>query len=363
MGRGKKNGDRYDYNGSNSNMKLIYVLIGLMVVTVALIVLLVLFVSGTFGGNTDATPTPLKHTATATVDTTATPEPTPTPDANINGEVVTLTEAFTVDQVPVGSAPTFAMGTGSNLGSILVDNSVVYQGDLLLVNGTSAVPANFTPSRLVNIFNETRLTLNYPISVTTSDVRIEQRALSALVNMLKKAEESGNTQYFVDIAYKADAEDVDYQTGLAYDIGFTRQEGQAGKFTELPQGQWMMQNCYQYGFIQRYTSEKASITGVHADVTHYRYVGFPHSLLMQQKNLCLEEYVSYVRSTKYVQVKTGDKLSHEIMYFYADPTSADGKTVCKLTETAFNAYSQGNAKITVSGDNFGGFIVTVIYLA
>lgn len=359
MGLGKKN-EYDDYGTSKSNMKLIYVLIALTVVTVALIVLLVLFLNGTFGGGVEATPTPTKPAAT-TPAITATPEPTPTP-AVPAGEVVSLTEAIAVEQVPVGSAPSFAMGTGSNLGSIIVDNSIVYQGDLLLVNASSAIPAGFLPNKLVNVFNESRLVLQYPISVSNSAVQMEQRTLAALTTMLKKAEESGNTKYFIDGAYRIEEGYPDYQTGLAYDIGFVRQEGQAGKFAELPQGQWMIQNCYQYGFVQRFTAEKSSVTGMGADSTLYRYVGFPHSLIMQQKNMCLEEYVAYVRSSKTVTVMTGDKVSHEIMYVYADPTSADGKTVCKLSEAAFTAYSQGLAKITVSGDNFGGFIVTVIYL-
>lgn len=361
MGLGKKKDYLNDYSGKNSNMKLVYVLIGLMVVTVALIVLLVLFMNGTFGGDAEATGTPSQAVTTPSADL-STPEPTPTPEV-IDGEIIQITEPITVAQVPTGSAPSFAMGTGSNLGSVVVNNTSVYHGDLLLVNSSNGVPADFSPSKLVNVFNESRLSddYDYPVSVSTTDIKMEKRALSALINMLKKAEESGNTKYFVDTAYQAEAEDLDYQTGLAFDLGFIRQEGQAGKFAELPQGQWMIQNCYQYGFVQRYTAEKSGVTGRSADVTHYRYVGFPHSMLMLQKNMCLEEYVAYVRSTKYIQVKNGDALTHEIMYFYADPTSADGKTVCKLSDAAFQAYSQGNAKITISGDNFGGFIITVIY--
>lgn len=361
MGLGKKRNNLDDYSGRNSNMKLIYTLIGLTVVTVILVVLLVLFLNGTFGGEQpNTTATPNSNTSTTPANT-STATPTPTPQTPIDGEVVTITDTITVDQVPVGSAPAFAMGTGDKLGSIIVDNATVYYGDLLLVNSSNPLSEQFKPSKVINIYNESRHNSDYPVSVSTADVEVEQRVLYALINMLKKAEESGNTKYFVHVAYDEAAEDLDLQTGLGFEIGFLRQEGQSGKFAELPQGQWMIQNSYQYGFVQRYTEEKSSVTGMLSNVTQYRYVGFPHSLVMQEKNMCLEEYVAYVRSTKYIQVKNGDALTHEIMYFYADPTSTDGKTVCKLSDTAFTAYSQGNAKITVSGDNFGGFIVTVIY--
>ena len=358
MGLGRKKENWDDYNGKSSgNMKLIYVLIGLTVVTVALVVLLVLFMNGTLGGEATPTVTPSQSTATPG-SSTATPQPTATPEV-INGEMIQITDPITVPQVPAGSAPSFAMGTGSNLGSVIIDNTIVHKGDLLLPS--NGMPEGFSPSKIVNVYNESRLNMNYPINVSTTTVSMEKRALSALASMLEKAKESGNEKYFVNAGYDAAAEDLDYRTGLGFDMGFNRLEGQEGKFSELPQGQWLIQNCYQYGFVQRYTADKSSITGMTGDSTHYRYVGFPHSVLMQQKDFSLEEYVSYVRSTGYIQVKNGDKTTHEIMYFYANPDAADGKTVCKISDAAFEAYSQGTAKITVSGDNFGGFIVTVIY--
>lgn len=357
MGLGRKKDFRDEFGGKNSNMSLVYVLIALTVVAVALVVLLVLFMNGTLGGDVEATSTPTHVITTPSPDAT-TPAPSPTPGL-LDGEMIQITEPITVPQLPAGAAPSFAMGTGSNLGSVIIENSMVYKGDLLLVTG--GMPEGFAPSKIVNVYNESRLNMSYPINVSTTTVSMEKRALSALAAMLEKAKESGNEKYFVNAGYDEAAEDLDYRTGLGFDMGFNRLEGQEGKFSELPQGQWLIQNCYQYGFVQRYTSDKSSITGMSADSTHYRYVGFPHSVLMQQKNYCLEEYVSYVRSTKYIQVKSGDTMTHEIMYFYANPDAADGKTVCKLSEAAFEAYSQGTAKITVSGDNFGGFIVTVIY--
>ncbi len=365
LGSKKKKGEYKDYiedfGGNNSNMKLVYILIGLTVVTVALVVLLVMFLNGNFGSASQSA-TPNRNTAVSNTATSGSEAPASTPTPAIEGEVVSISGLVDVDQIPVGLAPVFTLGSGDKQGYIIIDNSVVYQGDLILANGSTALTENYKPMKISNIYNESRSdAINYPVGVSGSAVSIEQRALSAIVNMLKGAEAAGNKNYFIDKAYSADDADLDYRTGLAFDIGFIRLEGQTGKFAELPQGQWIIENAYLYGFVQRYTSDKTAITGQSQDMTHYRYVGFPHSYVMKVNNMCMEEYLPWLRTTQKVNVMIGDKLGYEIMYFYADPTSVDGKTSYKLSDSAYEAYTSGEARITVSGDNFGGFIVTVIY--
>ena len=48
-----------------------------------------------------------------------------------------------------------------------------------------------------------------------------------------------------------------------------------------------------FGFIQRYEEGKEAITGIACEPWHFRYVGFPHSLIMQKKGLALEEYLDF----------------------------------------------------------------------
>jgi D-alanyl-D-alanine carboxypeptidase len=55
--------------------------------------------------------------------------------------------------------------------------------------------------------------------------------------------------------------------------------------------QWLMENCYKYGFILRYPKDKVDITGVNYEPWHYRYVGKANAKKIQKSGLCLEEYV------------------------------------------------------------------------
>ena len=62
-------------------------------------------------------------------------------------------------------------------------------------------------------------------------------------------------------------------------------------FAGTKQHKWLLEHCWEYGFILRYPPEKTKITGFAAEAWHYRYVGTEHALKMRELNLCLEEYV------------------------------------------------------------------------
>ncbi|HWQ78566.1 MAG TPA: D-alanyl-D-alanine carboxypeptidase family protein, partial [Anaerovoracaceae bacterium] len=51
----------------------------------------------------------------------------------------------------------------------------------------------------------------------------------------------------------------------------------------------------QYGFIERYPAGRERVTHIAHEPWHFRYVGYPHSELMTEKALTLEEYTDYLR--------------------------------------------------------------------
>ena len=57
---------------------------------------------------------------------------------------------------------------------------------------------------------------------------------------------------------------------------------------------WLAEHCWEYGFILRYTEEKAEITGITNEPWHFRYVGREISMDMKDSGLCLEEYLGAV---------------------------------------------------------------------
>ena len=55
--------------------------------------------------------------------------------------------------------------------------------------------------------------------------------------------------------------------------------------------EWLDANCASYGFIKRYPTRKASVTGVRGEPWHYRYVGEEAAKEIMSRGITLEEYL------------------------------------------------------------------------
>lgn len=189
----------------------------------------------------------------------------------------------------------------------------------MLVNRDNPMPDGYQPQDLVDMSTYCSSSL---VKIKYEGTQAERTAVDALMTMLRAAHDQGITVWQVSAAYRSedyqqqlfDEQVQDYMTkndlsyndavsatrltvmepgysehhtGLAFDITVP---GVAFKGTE--QSFWLEENCWQYGFILRYTAEKEDITGILAEPWHIRYVGAEHSIPMQQQNLCLEEYIA-----------------------------------------------------------------------
>lgn len=67
------------------------------------------------------------------------------------------------------------------------------------------------------------------------------------------------------------------------------------KFETLKEYKWLTENAENYGFILRYPRDKKEITKVDCEPWHWRYVGEEHAKKMNELNMCLEEYVEYLK--------------------------------------------------------------------
>lgn len=76
----------------------------------------------------------------------------------------------------------------------------------------------------------------------------------------------------------------EHHLGLAVDI-------LNNKKAERKALEWLGEHCWEYGFILRYTADKAHITGIIDEPWHFRYVGTEVSMDMKDSGLCLEEYL------------------------------------------------------------------------
>ena len=83
----------------------------------------------------------------------------------------------------------------------------------------------------------------------------------------------------------------EHQLGLAVDIIDTRLWALEEEQADLPGQQWLMEHCWEYGFILRYPKGKIDSTGIIYEPWHYRYVGNELAKELHELGLTLEEYL------------------------------------------------------------------------
>lgn len=142
----------------------------------------------------------------------------------------------------------------------------------------------------------------------------------------------------------------EHQTGLAIDLGKRQEEIDFIRpdfpYTGICQS--FRKKAAEYGFIERYPAGKEQITGIGHEPWHFRYVGIPHARIMQEKEMTLEEYISFIRQFPYGEaaycVREGGR-EIEVSYLKAK----EGCTRLELDP---------RVPYAVSGNNVDGFILT-----
>ena len=82
----------------------------------------------------------------------------------------------------------------------------------------------------------------------------------------------------------------EHQTGLTVDIVSVENQNLDESQLNTPCQLWLMEHCYDYGFILRYPLDKSDLTKIHFEPWHYRYVGTEAAQEIKEKGICLEEY-------------------------------------------------------------------------
>lgn len=82
----------------------------------------------------------------------------------------------------------------------------------------------------------------------------------------------------------------DHNLGLAVDFNNVD-----NNFEDLKAFKWLKENAEDYGFILRYPKDKEDITKISYESWHWRFVGEEHAKKMNELNMCLEEYIDYLK--------------------------------------------------------------------
>lgn len=163
---------------------------------------------------------------------------------------------------------------------------VTYINGILIANKTYALPSNYNPGE-------------------------DPEAVAALWEMFAAAQQEEGLTLFVKSGFRsyidqyiiyndwvaldgqAEADRYsarpghsEHQSGLAFDLNDVSQA-----FASSPEGIWLAENCYKYGFIIRYPQDKEHITGYIYEPWHVRYLGKEVAKAVYESGLCLEEYL------------------------------------------------------------------------
>lgn len=154
---------------------------------------------------------------------------------------------------------------------------------------------------------------------------MDARAADALIQMVADCAEAGNDPFicssyrtmekqqylfnnkiyrliYEDGVYEEDAPAIaaqsvavpgtsEHQLGLAADIIDYNFPYLTSEQEEMPTQKWLMEHCWDYGFILRYPNDKSDITGIIYEPWHYRYVGVECAQEIRDLGLTLEEYL------------------------------------------------------------------------
>lgn len=139
-------------------------------------------------------------------------------------------------------------------------------------------------------------------------------------------------------------------SGCSFDLAVNSSYGEIIAYDGQDEESWISENCQNYGFILRYPQNKQDFTGFEYCPYHFRYVGIPHSLIMKDKDLCLEEYTEFIKdytAENPLKYAVDDK-NYSIFY---TPVSVPS-TVIDIPENT--------AEYEISGNNYDGYIISYV---
>lgn len=259
----------------------------------------------------------------------------------------------------------------ANYDFLEVPNEDVHKGNLVLINNDHQFTEG-TAENLVKITDKK----SGDYKVAYSDSMLNEDVILKLNDMVKAFAENtsiydlmlAHTYRTIDEQQKIYDDAVDNEkdlmssqyvkpnctelhTGLALDFGIFPHDDKNFIYDGTGEYSWLEKNAPFYGFILRYPEGKEESTGVKYDISHYRYVGVPHSALISQQKLSLEEYLNEIKENKFKQnPMTVSSEGNWAYTIYFIPLGENGTTNIPVPK---------GTEYTISGNNYDGFIVTI----
>jgi LAS superfamily LD-carboxypeptidase LdcB len=173
------------------------------------------------------------------------------------------------------------------------------------VSKDNPLPLDYVPSDLINITNKVS---------ALGIICLREEAAESLLTMLNDAKKKGlnivvvsgfrrpEIQKFLYYSYIkvfgkkafdviAKAGHSEHQLGTTVDLDSKSNLSRLTyKFGKTPEGKWLEQNAWRYGFVMSYSKEAKKITGYDYEPWHFRYVGKEHAANIKKLNLVPYQY-------------------------------------------------------------------------
>lgn len=175
------------------------------------------------------------------------------------------------------------------------------QGMLVIADNTNPVAVDKS-DKMINL-SEYK---NEYYTVEGDNVMLNEDAVEALNRLMTDYNEAtdlsdfvvyGTTDTYTDIGSSCPRYFPERATGNTVDLALLG-VGSYLEFDGLDAEGWVVENCAKYGFIVRYPEGKSEYTGESYCPWHLRYVGRVHASIMAEKNMCLEEYIDFLKDYK-----------------------------------------------------------------
>lgn len=182
---------------------------------------------------------------------------------------------------------------------------------IMLVNPWNYIPEDYEPElkmltqygygkkvdvicfdALMQMLNDCKAAGNDPLVCSGYRTYAEQESLfnKKVASVMKQGydQEEAERIAATEVARPGTSE---HHLGLAVDIVSLGNQNLNSSQEKTTTQKWLMEHCWEYGFILRYPNGKTDSTGIIYEPWHYRYVGVELAAELHELGLTLEEYL------------------------------------------------------------------------
>lgn len=223
---------------------------------------------------------------------------------NINKNTVTTDKQESKEKAPSNNQEFISLEDGEYITekgyTLTIKDKIAYIDNNIIVNKTYSLPEDYKPTNSYTEVTSDRCQNCIDKEVMTAFKLMQADASSLGLNIyISSGYRSYNYQKTLYNNYTAVSGQTgadtysarpghsEHQTGLCFDLNTID-----SSFAYTPEGKWITNNAYLYGFIIRYPEGKENITGYMYESWHLRYIGkdLAEALYNNGDWITLEEY-------------------------------------------------------------------------